>query len=203
MQSLQTGLRQPPSPQPECRSDADCPSLLACINARCINPCSQGHICTPDQQCRVLDTLPLRTIMCQCPADTITDTSGRCRAIEYEKPQCTNDLDCADADKCIRGSCVEACKVDVCGVNALCNSLAHQALCTCAPGYTGNPHVECANGEMNFCCVMSIKSCLLICFVFYGDDTTVLWWSYAWMRIWNVIVWLLFFLFSLYYCNSF
>ncbi|VEN60882.1 unnamed protein product, partial [Callosobruchus maculatus] len=48
-------------------------------------------------------------------------------------------------EKCIRGSCVEACRVDRCGVNALCNSFHHQAVCTCAAGYTGNPHVECAN----------------------------------------------------------
>lgn len=139
--------RLPPAPQPECREDAECPSQLACINARCQNPCSLGHMCTPDQQCRVLDTLPLRTIMCTCPPDSFTDASGRCKAIEYEKPQCTFDSECSNAEKCVRGVCVEACKVDVCGINALCNSLEHRGVCTCAPGYQGNPHIECTTSK--------------------------------------------------------
>lgn len=140
----------PKQPQPECRTDSECPSQLACINSRCENPCSLNDICSIDQECRVLDTLPLRTVMCQCPPDTFTDSNGRCRAIVYEKPECHLDSDCADKDKCLRGSCVEACRVDRCGVNAICNSISHRSICTCAPGYTGNPHVECTNSKYFF-----------------------------------------------------
>jgi len=63
-----------------------------------------------------------------------------------KKPQCTLDSDCSDSDKCIRSHCVEACHVDVCGVNALCNSHSHQAMCSCPSGYEGNPHIECIKG---------------------------------------------------------
>lgn len=58
---------------------------------------------------------------------------------------------------------MEACRVDACGVNALCNSLAHQALCSCAPGYTGNPHVECTNGEMILMCENKVIFYLFFC----------------------------------------
>lgn len=74
-------FEQPIESRPECRSDGDCSSSLACINARCQNPCAQDDICSSSQECRVLDTLPLRTIMCQCPKDTVSDVSGLCKPI--------------------------------------------------------------------------------------------------------------------------
>lgn len=44
----------------------------------------------------------------------------------------------------MRGYCIEACRVDPCGLNAQCNSISHSAVCTCPPAFTGNPHVECS-----------------------------------------------------------
>ena len=61
---------------------------------------------------------------------------------------CRMDNDCIDSDKCVRGICIEACRVDACGVNALCNSHGHRAICSCAPGYIGNPHIECASSKL-------------------------------------------------------
>lgn len=115
------------------------------MNERCEDPCAAGDICTIDQECKVLDTLPLRTVMCMCPPDTIGDISGRCVPIVHEQPGCKLDSECNDKDKCVRGGCIEACRIDRCGVNAICNSVHHQAVCTCAPGYIGNPHIECTN----------------------------------------------------------
>lgn len=131
--------------EPECKVDSDCISQHACINSRCLNPCTSDNMCTHDQECSVLDTSPLRTIMCRCPPDTFVDATGRCVPIVVTKPQCQVDFDCDDSDKCIRGTCVEACRIDRCGVNAICNSWRHQSICTCAPGYTGNAHYECTN----------------------------------------------------------
>jgi hypothetical protein len=65
-----------------------------------------------------------------------------------QKPQCTLDSDCSDSDKCVRSHCVKACQVDMCGVNAVCNSYGHRALCSCPPGYEGNPHIECTKGKI-------------------------------------------------------
>lgn len=129
---------------PECRLDSDCGSQLACINSHCANPCTI-NVCTPDQECRVLDSIPLRTIMCECPPDTIVDSNGRCVNIVPIQPQCRTDNECSNEEKCVRANCIDACRVDNCGVNALCKSFNHQAICTCAPGYTGNAHYECTN----------------------------------------------------------
>lgn len=49
-----------------CESDSECPSQLACINAQCKNPCEEGRPCGINAECRVLDTLPVRTMLCEC-----------------------------------------------------------------------------------------------------------------------------------------
>lgn len=129
----------------ECYEDADCPSKLACFDHHCENPCSKPNVCGIDQSCSVLDTLPLRTVICKCPADMITDHTGKCTTLKIEKAQCQRDSDCDDPDKCLRGYCVLACRIEQCGINALCKSQSHNALCTCAPGYEGNPYSECSS----------------------------------------------------------
>lgn len=62
----------------ECEKDGDCPGSLACINRKCIDPCTLPGICSGDQRCSVTPTLPLRTIVCTCPEDTITTSGGNC-----------------------------------------------------------------------------------------------------------------------------
>lgn len=133
----------PPIPQPACRMDSDCPSKMACINQICANPCSQ-NICSSSQECFVVDTLPLRTVMCQCPTDTVTDSFGNCKKIVQATPQCSFDSDCLNSERCADGRCIQVCHLDICGVNALCNANNHRAQCTCATGYIGNPHTECS-----------------------------------------------------------
>lgn len=54
---------------------------MACINHQCQNPCGISSICSSDQECLVQDTLPLRTVICQCPPDTIADNNGHCKQI--------------------------------------------------------------------------------------------------------------------------
>ncbi|ENN73328.1 hypothetical protein YQE_10090, partial [Dendroctonus ponderosae] len=134
-----------PPAKPACTTDADCPSQLGCINQLCVNPCHQGNLCSIEQECRVVDTVPLRTIMCACPSDQIVDSSGHCRAIVREQPQCLQDSDCADSDRCFSGNCVDACRLDSCGVNAICRAANHLTQCVCPPEYTGNARVECTN----------------------------------------------------------
>lgn len=132
-------------PSPECQTDGDCASQLACINSHCSNPCAIANICAPNQQCRVIDSLPLRTIMCQCPPDTIVDSSGRCIAIVTVQVECKTDNECKNEEQCVRGKCLDVCLNNQCGVNALCKAFNHGAICYCAPGYTGNAHYECTN----------------------------------------------------------
>jgi len=46
--------------------DAECPSKLACFGGECKNPCDVTHPCGANAICEVVDTLPLRTMMCSC-----------------------------------------------------------------------------------------------------------------------------------------
>lgn len=50
----------------KCRSDYDCPSQQACINDECVNPCNATLPCGVNAECKVLDTLPVRTMICEC-----------------------------------------------------------------------------------------------------------------------------------------
>uniref|UniRef100_A0A2S2QFK9 Neurogenic locus notch 2 n=1 Tax=Sipha flava TaxID=143950 RepID=A0A2S2QFK9_9HEMI len=133
-----------PSITPECTIDSDCPSQHACINQRCQNPCTLSVLCSPDQECHVQDTVPYKTIMCQCRPDTVATIDGRCKPIVPITPQCKSDLECPSTERCVNQGCVEACRIDPCGINAQCVSLNHQSACSCPPGYTGNPHIECS-----------------------------------------------------------
>lgn len=135
-------------PQPECLVDADCPTQHACIGKQCTNPCktTSSNVCGPEQQCTVFDSLPLRTIICTCPTDTITNERGQCVPPPIRQADgCEIDADCPNTDKCLRGQCEQACRIERCGVNAQCEANAHRAVCSCAPGYTGNPFVECSS----------------------------------------------------------
>ncbi len=68
--------------EPECRQDADCSSGLACIDQRCQNPCRVLNPCNPTANCRVIDTLPVRTMICECPPGTYGDGYTACKAGE-------------------------------------------------------------------------------------------------------------------------
>ncbi|KAG8227100.1 hypothetical protein J437_LFUL007437 [Ladona fulva] len=135
----------PTEAEVECQQDADCSSGHACISSHCVNPCYASNPCSPDQECYVQDTLPLRTVMCKCPADHIIDQNGMCKRIVQAEPECRTDSNCPDTHRCESGTCVEVCRMSPCGVNAICNAMVHQATCSCAPGYQGNPYLECTN----------------------------------------------------------
>lgn len=128
----------------ECQTDSECPPLLACINTRCQDPCALTDMCTQEQQCRVLNTVPLRTMICECPSDTFTDIDGICKKIVWSDVQCHIDEECSDVETCVSGKCIEACLITRCGINAQCKSSSHSGVCVCASEYTGNPYIECS-----------------------------------------------------------
>lgn len=70
--------------------------------------------------------------------------------------RCKSDEECSINEKCIQNAlgqaeCQDSCSLVVCGRNAECSVRNHEAICTCKPGYRGNPnddklgcrHVEC------------------------------------------------------------
>ncbi|CAB4059878.1 unnamed protein product [Lepeophtheirus salmonis] len=131
-----------PSDKPECNVDDDCPGLLACMSEKCQDPCTFNKPCSDSQECKVFDTSPTKTVACICPTDTVVGIDGRCNRVQTS-PECEIANDCKISDICVSGSCIDACKVNPCGVNAICKSASHDSRCSCPNGYTGNPSHEC------------------------------------------------------------
>jgi len=53
-------------PPPGCISDSECPPNLACIRGECRNPCLDAKPCGENAECTVVNTLPVRTMICIC-----------------------------------------------------------------------------------------------------------------------------------------
>jgi hypothetical protein len=58
--------------------DSDCPSSLACINEKCQNPCPILRPCHPSAECRVVDSVPVRTMICMCPDGQLINRNSQC-----------------------------------------------------------------------------------------------------------------------------
>lgn len=70
--------------------------------------------------------------------DAYDDKLG-CQPIE-----CSSNDECSDEKICDHHKCRIACVAqNPCGQNAICSTSFHVQVCTCQPGYTGNPMVAC------------------------------------------------------------
>ena len=134
-----------PEEEPECRTDGDCPSQLACLNNKCQNPCLVIEPCQIPSECKVLPTLPVRTMVCVCPSGYISSGSGTCQATApVIQLECTKDDDCAPNKSCVNALCKDPCD---CGANAECNVVNHKPICSCLNDYDGNPDLQCVRGK--------------------------------------------------------
>ena len=157
--------------EPECRVDRDCPPKLTCMSETCQNPCLVTNPCSRSQQCLVTDTqTSIRSVACTCPEGTLAGYGGTCEIGKFlryyfflsnacstpfpflvnAKPQCESDFDCNFDQKCAQGTCVSACSLVSCGLNALCLPKNHRGICECIPGYFGNPSIACNKGMFQF-----------------------------------------------------
>lgn len=50
----------------QCISDIDCQPGTACVDAKCINPCLESQPCGVNALCKVIDTTPVKTLVCEC-----------------------------------------------------------------------------------------------------------------------------------------
>lgn len=66
----------------ECASDADCGPGLACLQGYCKNPCEPTS-CGIRAECRVANTLPFRTLVCECPKPLSGDASVQCNPSKF------------------------------------------------------------------------------------------------------------------------
>lgn len=127
--------------EPECRRDTECPSQLACIDNKCVNPCDKLSPCATTAHCSVLDTTPVRTMICTCPDGWVPNDDSECRPIVLPVPPgCIVDDDCSTNETCINRACRNPCD---CGSHAQCFVTNHRPVCSCQDGYDGNPNIAC------------------------------------------------------------
>jgi len=73
-------------------------------------------------------------------------SNGQCRVIgkvaSCVYPECIINQDCPRDKACFTQKCQDPCR-DVCGLNAICQVVNHNALCSCPPGYYGEPKQQC------------------------------------------------------------
>lgn len=117
---------------------------MACLNDHCQNPCVVITPCYEPSICKVLPSLPVRTMVCVCPSGYVSSGSGTCDIIQsILRVECKSDSDCPSERSCINAICRDPC---ACGTNAVCNVIDHKPICSCITGYDGNPDIECVPG---------------------------------------------------------
>jgi hypothetical protein len=126
--------------RPECSSDYDCPSSLACRGSRCIEPCAADSPCARNAICRVANHVAI----CRCPeAEPLGDPYSFCKRKPVEttgRPECAKDAECPSRLACLDGSCQEPCAIiRPCFEGARCSVLdtvpVRTMVCTCPSGW--------------------------------------------------------------------
>lgn len=59
------------------------------------------------------------------------------------RPECVVSSDCILSKACSNQKCRDPCS-GTCGISAKCHVVNHNPICSCPPGFTGNPFVQCS-----------------------------------------------------------
>lgn len=94
------------------------------------NPC-QPSPCGPNSQCREING----QAVCSCAVD-YTGSPPNCR------PECTINTECSSDKACHKFKCRDPCR-GTCGINAKCEVINHNPICSCLTGYVGDPFTRC------------------------------------------------------------
>lgn len=95
------------------------------------NPCVPSP-CGPNSQCRAIGNTPA----CSCVSNYI-GRPPNCR------PECVINAECPGNLACQNEKCQDPCPGS-CGIHATCRVVKHTPVCTCIPGYTGDPFAGCS-----------------------------------------------------------
>lgn len=93
-------------------------------------PCHPSP-CGPYSNCREINN----HAVCSCKENYI-GSPPMCR------PECLISADCALNFACLNSKCQDPCP-GTCGLNARCLVTNHNPICSCSPGFTGDPFVRC------------------------------------------------------------
>lgn len=99
-------------------------------------PVVYGNVCYPspcgaNSECREYDNRPV----CSC-------LPGMLGAPPNCRPECLIHADCPTRLACLQSKCRDPC-TGSCGFNARCTVINHQPVCSCEPGYQGDPFNGC------------------------------------------------------------
>lgn len=97
-------------------------------------PCTPSP-CGLNSQCRELDN----HAVCSCLPDMI-GSPPNCH------PECLVSSECPLDKSCINQKCRNPCE-SVCGLNARCQVVNHNPICSCELGFTGDPFIRCVKEE--------------------------------------------------------
>ncbi|RWS29323.1 hypothetical protein B4U80_00125, partial [Leptotrombidium deliense] len=145
-----------------CRHDDQCSPDKTCYNRICQNPCTLPNACGPNTNCVPNSHRPT----CSCKDQYLGDPQIGCKQLEpKDEKECEKDRDCENGLVCETNRCVIGCRGNegcsqheacinrlcqnpcsffgVCGRNADCRPINHNAVCSCPAGFRGNPNVVC------------------------------------------------------------
>lgn len=96
------------------------------------------------------EKIPCQPNPCGINAECFPIGTGECKCVKgyfgnpYEicKPECTTNSDCPYYRACYNEKCIDPCP-GTCGINAECQVVTHNPVCTCKRGFTGDPYTEC------------------------------------------------------------
>lgn len=103
-----------------------------------IDPCHPSP-CGPYSKCRTFNG----HAVCTC-LDICIGSPPNCRL------ECIVSSDCRPNKACINNKCQDPCP-GTCGVNAQCQVVNHNPVCSCGSDYTGDPFVRCFVEDSKFC----------------------------------------------------
>ena len=140
------------APRPECTTNPECPDHLACIQEKCLDPCTT-LACGTNAECSVRRHRPT----CTCRGGFIGDPFKICRERKisilssFTPPDsssipiagCRSDDECPLTEACYDRECSDPCLYQECGSNAICTARLHRAFCHCREGTKGNPYESC------------------------------------------------------------
>lgn len=111
--------------------------ILSLALAQPIDPCHPSP-CGPYSLCRTFN----EHAVCTC-LDLCVGAPPNCR------PECIVSSDCRSNMACINQRCKDPCP-GLCGINAQCQVINHNPICSCVSGHTGDPFVRCFYEERKF-----------------------------------------------------
>lgn len=94
------------------------------------NPCNPSP-CGSNSQCRDING----QAVCSCVPGFI-GAPPSCR------PECVSSFECPLNRACVNQKCIDPCP-GTCGLNAQCQVVNHNPICTCPDRFSGDPFVMC------------------------------------------------------------